>query len=389
MTDAADEPAPPRPGETGRPVIAFHAPMKPPDHPVPSGDRTIARLSMRALERAGFAPVLVSSMRTLDMEGSPARQRSLIAEAELEAERLLERFGDAPPAAWFTYHNYWKAPDLIGPRVAGALQIPYVISEASHSPKRMDGSWALFAEAALHALREATLVYWTTRRDRAGLEKALEIAPGARDPRLLSLPPFLDIGPRPRRAEMPEDPEGPLRLLAIAMMRPGDKMQSFAALAAAVKLIGDEDWRLSIIGDGEGRAAVRDLFDGCAGRVEFAGMVSDPALLREAYEASELLVWPGVNEGVGMTFLEAQAAGLPCLCEDRPALRDVVQRDAPLPGPGDAAAFAGAIRRAAADRRALAASGRAARLHMEEMHSLDAAAARLRADLGALIGEEA
>ena len=33
--------------------IAFYAPMKPPNHPVPSGDRTMARLMMAALELAG------------------------------------------------------------------------------------------------------------------------------------------------------------------------------------------------------------------------------------------------------------------------------------------------------------------------------------------------
>jgi len=33
--------------------LAFYAPLKPPDHPVPSGDRRISRLLIQALERAG------------------------------------------------------------------------------------------------------------------------------------------------------------------------------------------------------------------------------------------------------------------------------------------------------------------------------------------------
>ena len=33
--------------------IAFYAPLKPPDHPTPSGDRRIARLFVEALGRAG------------------------------------------------------------------------------------------------------------------------------------------------------------------------------------------------------------------------------------------------------------------------------------------------------------------------------------------------
>jgi glycosyltransferase involved in cell wall biosynthesis len=369
------------------PRIAFHAPMKPPDHPVPSGDREIARLTMRALTMAGFAPELSSTLRTLDMHGDRLRQHALMNEADLEVDRLLETFRPDPPALWFTYHCYWKAPDLVGPRVASALGIPYAASEASHSARRLAGPWSWFAEETLRALRCADLVYWTTARDRPGLEAALHGArPGQR---LRQLPAFIDPGPRPERGFVRLDPTGPLRLLSVAMMRAGDKLASFAALADALTLVGDVDWRLAIIGDGPLRGAVRGLFDRFGGRVEFAGRVDDADRLRAAYEASELLVWPGVGEGVGMTYLEAQAAGLPCIAEDRPGPRDVVLSDGPLPPAGDARAFAAQIIRAARNRDALAMRGRAARLHIETRHSIAAAATRLSVDLGALIGETA
>jgi hypothetical protein len=40
--------------------VAFYATMKPPDDPVPSGDRTMARLLVKALETAGHEVELVS-----------------------------------------------------------------------------------------------------------------------------------------------------------------------------------------------------------------------------------------------------------------------------------------------------------------------------------------
>ena len=40
------------------------------------------------------------------------------------------------PDLWFTYHLYYKAPDLVGPLVAGALGIPYAVAEASVAHKR-------------------------------------------------------------------------------------------------------------------------------------------------------------------------------------------------------------------------------------------------------------
>ncbi len=77
------------------PRIAFHAPMKAPDHPNPSGDRHIARLILQALARAGFDATCVSRLRVLDLTGDPAAQTRLRAEAGAEAAhlRLTENFG--------------------------------------------------------------------------------------------------------------------------------------------------------------------------------------------------------------------------------------------------------------------------------------------------------
>ena len=49
--------------------IAFYAPLKPPDHPVPSGDRRVAQLLLAALRRAGHEPVLASRFRSFEGQG--------------------------------------------------------------------------------------------------------------------------------------------------------------------------------------------------------------------------------------------------------------------------------------------------------------------------------
>ncbi len=346
------------------PSVAFHAPMKPPDHPTPSGDRRIARLTQEALSRAGFAPFLASSLRTLDMAGDPALQSRLLHEARAEADRLIRALRPDPPALWFTYHCYWKAPDLLGPTVSRALGIPYAISEPILSPRRREGPWAAFAEAAETAIRAADVLLWSTPRDLPALEGLATLAP---------LPPFLDAGPPPPPRPAPD---GPLRLLAVAMMRPGAKLASYAALAGALRRLPDLPFRLDIVGDGTARAEVERLFEGLP--AAFHGALHDPAAVLAAYAGAELLTWPGVDEGFGMTYLEAQAAALPALCEDRPGPRDVVLPPVPLPPPGDPAAYAAAIRLAASDRAALAEAGLRARAHVEGRHSLDAAAATLR-----------
>jgi glycosyltransferase involved in cell wall biosynthesis len=352
--------------------------MKPPDHPTPSGDRRIARLMQRGLERAGFESFLASRLRTRDGAGDPQAQAAIRAVADAEVARLTAELRDRPPALWFTYHCYWKAPDLIGPRVAAALGCPYVIAEGARTPRRRrEGPWAGFAADAEAALDRAAVIFWPTARDLPLLE-----ALRPPDQRLIHLPPFTALG---QPAARPASREGPLRLCAVAMMRAGDKLASYRALAAALALTGDADWTLDIAGDGEAEAAVRAAFAGLGSRVRFLGRRGDRPGLHAVYEAADLLVWPGVNEGFGMVYLEAQAAGRAVIAEDRPGVRDVVAPGSALTPPGEPEAFAAAVRRFAADREALAFAGAAARAHMEAHHGVEAAARRLRAALEPLL----
>ena len=123
--------------------VAFYAPLKPPNHAVPSGDRRVGRLFMDALARAGHEVDLVSTLRTHEPKGDPGSQARIRAEGTAAAQDLIARWtgtsGSTIPELWFTYHVYYKAPDWLGPAVSAALGIPYVIAEASHAPKRACG----------------------------------------------------------------------------------------------------------------------------------------------------------------------------------------------------------------------------------------------------------
>ena len=106
--------------------VAFHAPMKSPCSPVPSGDREMARNLMAAIAAGGARVDLVSELKTHDKAGdadAQARARDL---ATAEIARLTHALGSDPPALWVTYHNYYKAPDLIGPAVSRALGLKQV-----------------------------------------------------------------------------------------------------------------------------------------------------------------------------------------------------------------------------------------------------------------------
>ncbi|MEL6766126.1 MAG: glycosyltransferase family 4 protein [Pseudomonadota bacterium] len=366
----------------GEPLpIAFYAPMKAPDHAVPSGDREIARHLFAALAAAGACPALASSLRVLDLSGDADAQARLSKAAEAEVARIISA-GAGGARLWVTYHCHYKAPDLVGPAVAHALGLPYAIVEPSISPKRREGPWARFAAASEGAIMAADRLFWTTRRDRPALEAA------GLGPRLVHLPPAVKAGAEPPR--LGEASGQPLRLLTVAMMRGGDKAESYRRLARALRRLPGP-WRLEIIGDGPVRTEIEALFAPFSGPLQGAAGLGDvavrflgarePAEIRAAMEEADLLLWPGVGEGIGMVWLEAGAAGLPVVAEDGPAARDVVAGGL-LAAPGDASAFADAIAEAAAARPDLS---RKARVSAIDRHSSDAMSKTLGESLAALL----
>ena len=97
--------------------VAFYAPMKSPNHPVPSGDRLMARLLIRALELGGHQVDVASEFRTHASTPEAAAALEPVIGAELERLRLRWKSGPRPEL-WFCYHPYYKSPDPFGPAIS-------------------------------------------------------------------------------------------------------------------------------------------------------------------------------------------------------------------------------------------------------------------------------
>ena len=368
--------------------IAFHAPLKPPTHPSPSGDRRMARLFMEAMKRAGHTVELASVLRTYDGTGDTGRQERMRRLGERMAARLVRRYRTNPPDIWLTYHLYYKAPDWLGPAVTRALDIPYVVAEASHAPKRADGPWAVGHQGVADAIAAAARVCGLNWTDTGCVLPLM-----SETAQYVRLPPFLDTAPyaaaadsrETHRADMARryrlDPEVPW-LLTVAMMRHGDKLASYRILREALAGMTERPWSLLVAGDGPARPEVAALFDGLGDRVTWLGE-TDPAALPAVYAAADLFVWPAVNEAYGMALLEAHAAGLPAVVGRTGGVPEIVRDGITgmLVPVGDVQAFgtaAATFLGAPAGRRRM---GEAARRMVAAEHGLDGAARTIDAVL--------
>ena len=371
--------------------IAFYAPLKPPDHPVPSGDRQLAQALLQALRAGGHETFVASRFRSFDGGGDAIRQARLRDLGRRLARRLIARYRNATarPDVWFTYHLYHKAPDWLGPVVSSALDIPYVVAEASVAAKQRDGAWALGYEGSVAAIEAAAATISLNPVDRAGILRLRGTANADE-----YVPPFLDLaafaGPAMFSAAGTRGRPARVRLITVGMMRPGAKLASYRLLAAALARIPSPDWELVVVGDGPARADVEAAFAGFDQQVRFVGFEAASGVAARLRDA-DVFVWPAIDEAFGMAFIEAQACGLPVVAGNAGGVGAVVAsgRTGLLVPVGDVEAFAAATLRLLTDSALRQRMAREAMAYARAEHDLPVGAARLDALLRRVMARRA
>jgi glycosyltransferase involved in cell wall biosynthesis len=357
--------------------IAFHTPLNASDDGRISGDRRMARQIATALERLGHVVEPIADARAYMTTPSPDLLQRVRAAAAGRFEALQEhwRRAGAAPELWFTYHSYYKAPDLLGPAITARLGIPYIVAEASDSPRRAAGEWASHVALARASFTAADLHLCFTARDRLGLENLC-----GDSVRFLDFPPFIATGGAAAR----DCGHGlPPRLVCVAMMRDGVKHDSYLALARALARLEDRPWALSVVGDGPRRDDVARAFAGFApGRITWHGALSHGEVAAEL-ACHDIFVWPGIGEAYGLVYLEAQAAGLPVVAFASGGVPATVKagETALLAREGDEDALAAALARLIGDPALRRSMGEAARRFVASERTIDQACVTLAAGL--------
>lgn len=364
--------------------------MKSPRSPRPSGDRKLARLFMEALTAAGFSVQLATEYRSWQRHGDAVRAGEIKQQALAIAADLIAGYRQLPfkdqPVGWFTYHLYHKAPDWIGPAVCAALHIPYFVAEASIAPKQQHGAWSDGYQHSVAAVRQAALLFSLNPQDNPALEAMLN-APT----KIVRLLPFVETTDhRLQRNPIRHQLASKLRidpnrywLLSVAMMRHDIKLESYRQLAKTIELLQRKDWVLLIVGDGAAELMVRDYFRfDLDRRINFLGK-RDAAFIQKLMLASDLMVWPAINEAIGMVVLEAMCMGLPAVCGNSGGIAQLIpqQSGVLIPQPeADSAPprFADTIEMLLANPLKLASMSAAASARFNSHHTLQQAAKQLK-----------
>ena len=98
-----------------------------------------------------------------------------------------------------------------------------------------------------------------------------------------------------------------------------------------------------------------------------------------------MFVWPGVNEAFGLVYLEAQAAGLPLVAQNRAGVREVIASKRSLLPVGEPQSMAQTIDNLLANPDEYRSMVQTGRQFVKERHLLGAASDTLSAQLSAVL----
>jgi len=368
--------------------IAFYAPFKPLGHPRPSGDRTIGRSLFTWLREQGHQVREISRLRTRWIFRHPLQ----MAASVLEQQKVLAQLQKDPVDCWFTHHCYYKAPDLLGPYIRTNLQIPYVLFQPSYATKyKKKPVTAPGFYLNRRALLAADCCLTNRRRDMKDLNRLI-----ARD-KLFFIPPAVSLQRFSRdeqaRVRLRREWQAGARtvILSAAMFRDDVKSLGLARVLESCSRLQarGEQFLLVIAGDG----CKRDWLEEMARRlpkdsVRFVGRLQGQEM-RDFYSAGDFFVFPGINESLGMVYLEAQACGLPVVAYDNGGIAGVVEQGKTgfLTKLDHDADFDAAIRRLLQDVPLRLQMGRAAAAAVRKNHDLEKNYQQIEHILQRLVGD--
>ena len=254
-----------------------------------------------------------------------------------------------------------RPPTGSGLAVSRALDIPYVVAEASVAAKQRDGHVG-------DRIRELDRGHRGRRRDdllQSGRRRRRSAICAVPRGRMNSCRRSSTSRRSPRLPRLPAPTWSQSRPAVAADHRGDDAARREARFVSAACRRAGAD-RLRRLGARRSWATVPRAAEVDAAFARFDALqirrvgFQDAAAIAAWLRASDIFVWPAIDEAFGMAFIEAQACGLPVVAGNGGGVASVVaaERTGVLVPLGDAAAFAAAISRLVHDTATAEANGR-------------------------------
>jgi glycosyltransferase involved in cell wall biosynthesis len=296
--------------------IAYYMPFKPMGHKNPSGDLITGTEIYNHLSEKSHSIELASLLRCRWIYYRPRVCLQLLA----ERKRITTKYREKKPDIWLSYHSYYKAPDLLGAYCSRKLGIPYVIFQGIYSTKRRRNLKSLPGFMLnKKVLLSADHIFTNKKRDYKNLNRILPVN------RLTYIPPginpddfvFSESSRDVLRTE--RNPEGRTVIMTAAMFRPGVKTEGISqVIESCAQLVRrGRNVCLWVAGDGQCRKELVTKADKLLpGRVHFLGKIPRKEM-HCYYSSADIFAFPGIEESLGMVYLEAQSCNLPVVaCRD-------------------------------------------------------------------------
>jgi glycosyltransferase involved in cell wall biosynthesis len=298
-------------------------------------------------EGSGTAAAIGGLGRALRAQGHHVARVAppLARPANLVTRRLL--FNLALPALLRRLsYDLVVGVDIDGFLVSGRIAMPYVCSvkgviaeELQHERGLVRRQLWVLSRLERHNARHAPRVLTTS----AYCRRQIAHHYGVPTPHIGIVPEGIDLARWTRPCSSERDPQ---TILCVARQYPrkrvADLLHAFALLAPRFPVA-----RLLLVGDGPEHSRLRALANrlGLSSRALLLGALPSDDEVAACYRRAGLFCLPSVQEGFGIVFLEAMAAGLPIVATTAAAIPEVVPHAQAglLVPPGDIPALADAL----------------------------------------------
>lgn len=287
-------------------------PFKPMGHQNPSGDLITGTELYNHLSGKNHSIELASRLRCRWIYYHPISWLKLLA----EEKRITEKYKKENKDIWLSYHSYYKAPDLLGAYCSKKLAIPYVIFQGIYSTKRRRNLKSLPGFILnKKVLLSADHIFTNKKRDHTNLKRIIK------EDNLTYIPPGIrpddfqfDIDSR-HSIRKKFNPEERTVVMTAAMFRPGVKTEGISQVIESCAELIDKgrDICLWIAGDGLCRNELKEKTEKLLpGRAHFLGKINRDEMYHY-YSGADIFAFPGIEESLGMVYLEAQSCSLPAV----------------------------------------------------------------------------